>query len=35
MMASLTEGFTSWCDGEERLAVELGVEHVEARRSGV
>jgi hypothetical protein len=42
MMGSLTEGFTGWCDGEERptteremVAVELSVEHVEARRSGV
>jgi hypothetical protein len=30
-MRSLTEGFTGWCDSEERPAVvELGVEHVEA-----
>jgi hypothetical protein len=36
MLGSLTKGFTGWCDSEERpAAVELGVEHVEARRSGV
>jgi hypothetical protein len=35
-MGSLTEGFTGWCDDEDGpAAVELAVEHVEARRSGV